>query len=292
MRCSDVMKKFLIIFLAAIILFSGCVDQKTVKSGDTVSIDYILKLQDGKVFDTSIESVAKENNIYNSNRSYKPYQFTVGKNDTIKGIDEGVIGMKVGDTKPLEIPPEKGYGNIDPNLIHAIPIIQDIPATRNYSKVTEIPADQFKRTFGQEPKVGDTVVYPETNIHFTIQNITSNVSMFFNQTVGYNIWFSGAAWNETIVKIDDKNVTTKPDVKKNEIIQLQGAAWNSSVIDVNNENITLRHNAIPDTTIQNMFEVVRVHFNETSVILDRNPELAGKTLMFNVTLRSINESKK
>lgn len=281
------MKKLLIIFLAAIILFSGCVDQKTVKSGDTVSIDYILKLQDGKVFDTSIESVAKENNIYNSNRSYEPYQFTVGKNDTIKGIDEGVIGMKAGDTKTLEIPPEKGYGDIDPRLIHVIPIIQDIPATRNYSKIIEIPANQFNRTFGQEPKIGDTVVYPQTNINFTVQNIASNVSLLLNQTVGYNIWFLGAPWNETIVKIDDKNVTTKPDVKKNEIIQLQGAAWNSTVVDVNNENITLRHNAIPDTTVQNMFEVVRVHFNETSVILDRNPGLAGKTLIFNVTLRSI-----
>lgn len=286
------MKKFLIIFLAAIILFSGCVDQKTVKSGDTISIDYILKLQDGKVFDTSIESVAKENNIYNPDRPYKPYQFTVGKNETIKGVDEGVIGMKIGDTKPLEIPPEKGYGNIDPKLIHVIPIVQDIPATRNYSKLIEIPANQFQRTFGQEAKTGDTVVYPETNIHFTIQNITSNVSLLFNQTVGYKIWFSGAPWNETIIKIDDKNVTTIPDVKKNEIVQLQGAAWNSTVIDVNSENITLRHNAIPDTSIQNMFEVIRVHFNETSVILDRNPELAGKTLIFNVTLRSINESKK
>lgn len=285
------MKKFLIIFLAAIILFSGCVDQKTVKSGNTISIDYILKLQDGKVFDTSIESVAKENNVYNPDRSYKPYQFTVGRNETIKGIDEGVIGMKVGDTKTLEIPPEKGYGDVDPKLIHVIPIVQDIPATRNYTKIIEIPANQFNRTFGKEPKIGDTVVYPETNIHFTIQNIASNVSLLFNQTVGYTIWFSGAAWNETIIKIDDKNVTTKADVKKNEIVQLQGAAWNSTVIDVN-ENITLRHNAIPDTSIQNMFEVVRVHFNETSVILDRNPELAGKTLIFNVTLRSINESKK
>jgi FKBP-type peptidyl-prolyl cis-trans isomerase 2 len=61
---------------------------------------------------------------------------------------------------------------------------------------------------------------------------------------------------------------------------------------VNSTNITLKHNAIPDTEIPSMFGSMRVHFNETSVILDSNPELAGKTLIFNVTLRSINEGKK
>ena len=288
------MKKFAIFSIAAlisaVILFSGCVDQRTVKSGDTVSVDYIL-ITDGKVFDTSIESVAKENGIVKP--AYGPLNFTVGKGMVIKGFDKDVIGMKVGESKNFTIPPEEGYGPVDPNAIQAFPIIQNLSATKNYSKIIEVPSDQFEGTFGKGRKIGDTVLYPNTNIHFTIQNITSNVSLIFNQTVGYNIWFSGAPWNETVTKIDNKNVTTKPDVRKNEIIQLEGAPWNSTVIDVTNENITLRHNAIPDTSIPTMSGgSIRVHFNETSVILDYNPELAGKTLIFNVTLRSINEGKK
>ncbi|VVB89842.1 FKBP-type peptidyl-prolyl cis-trans isomerase [uncultured archaeon] len=293
MRDSDIMKKFaifsLIALISGVILFSGCIDQRTaVKSGDTVSVDYILT-SDGKIFDTSIESVAKENNIVKP--AYGPLNFTVGKGMVIKGFDKGVIGMKVGESRTLTIPPEEGYGPVDPSAIQAFPIIQNLSATKNYSKIIEVPSSQFESTFGQGHKIGDTVLYPDTNIHFTIQNITSNVSLLFNQTVGYKIWFSGAPWNETIVKIDNKNFTTKPDVKKNEIIQLQGAPWNSTVIDVN-DNITLKHNAIPDTSVPTMFGNIRVHFNETSVILDHNPELAGKTLIFNVTLRSINEGKK
>jgi peptidylprolyl isomerase len=293
MRNSDIMKKFTIFSLAALIitaiLFSGCIDQRTVKSGDTVSVDYILTT-DGKVFDTSIESVAKENGIVKP--EYGPLNFTVGKGMVIKGFDEGVIGMKVGETKTLTIPPEKGYGPIDPKAIHAIPIIQSIPATTTLPRVSEIPANQFEAQFGPNHTVGDNVKIPGTNVNLTVKSIGTNVSLAYNFTVGYRISQTGAPWNETVVSIDDKNITTRADVKKNDIVQLQNAPWNTTVIDVNSTNITLKHNAIPDTEIPSMFGSMRVHFNETSVILDSNPELAGKTLIFNVTLRSINEGKK
>jgi PBP1b-binding outer membrane lipoprotein LpoB len=64
-----IMKKALILLLAAAILFSGCVGQKTVKTGDKISVDYIGSLPDGKVFDTSIYSVARENNLFTDRKS-------------------------------------------------------------------------------------------------------------------------------------------------------------------------------------------------------------------------------
>lgn len=50
----------------------GCTttDNKTVQKGDTVTVDYVGKLTNGTVFDTSIESVAKENGIYATGRNY------------------------------------------------------------------------------------------------------------------------------------------------------------------------------------------------------------------------------
>src|SRR3989337_2186917 len=92
-----------------------------------------------------------------------------------------------------------------------------------------------------------------------------------------------------------KDMTVQYSVKKNDTIQLQmdqfqKAPWNTTVIGITSMNITLRHNAIPDTEIQSMFgPLVKVHFNETSIIMDENNKLAGKTLIFNVTLRSINK---
>jgi FKBP-type peptidyl-prolyl cis-trans isomerase 2 len=285
------MKKFLIFLLTAVILFSGCIDQqKTVKTGDNVSVDYIGSLKDtGKVFDTSIQSVADSNGLSMPGRQYKPLKFTVGKKQVIDGFNDGVIGMKVGQTRNIEVSPDKGYP-VDPGMIQSIPIIQELPATTNFSKDLDIPVQQFKSVFGSNHTLGEDVRFPDTNVNATIKNISSsNYSLSLNLTVGYVISNSGAPWNETVIKIDNKNVTAKPHVNKGEIIQIPNLPWNTTVIELTNETITLKHNAVPDTEMRTMFSVTRVHFNETSIIMDQNSELAGKTLIFNVTLRSIDK---
>ena len=62
-----------------------------INSGDTISVDYIGKLQDGKVFDSS--------------EGKSPLTFTVGSGMLIKGFDTAVIGMKKGESKTVTIPP-------------------------------------------------------------------------------------------------------------------------------------------------------------------------------------------
>ncbi|KAF3919727.1 hypothetical protein ABW20_dc0107238 [Dactylellina cionopaga] len=67
------------------------------KKGKKVSMRYIGKLTDGKVFD--------------SNKKGKPFTFNLGKGDVIKGWDIGVAGMKVGGERKLVIPPNLAYGS-------------------------------------------------------------------------------------------------------------------------------------------------------------------------------------
>jgi FKBP-type peptidyl-prolyl cis-trans isomerase len=69
---------------------------ETAQSGDTVSVDYTLKLADGTVYDTSVGK--------------SPFQFTLGKNQVIVGFEKAVLGMKAGESKTVTIPPEEGYG--------------------------------------------------------------------------------------------------------------------------------------------------------------------------------------
>ncbi|MDP3105881.1 MAG: FKBP-type peptidyl-prolyl cis-trans isomerase [Candidatus Methanoperedens sp.] len=281
------MKKILILFLAALILFSGCVGQKTVKTGDNISVDYTGSFLDGKVFDTSLENMAKENQLFDPQREYKPLQFTVGKMEVIKGMDAGVIGMKVGDSKTLTILPENAYGMSNPEMIEAYPIIQVVPTV--FPRIIEVPINQFEATFVPEHKKGDVVTIPNSKMNLTIVNITSNVTLSYNFKIEEQIP-SDAPWNQTVVKIDDKNITVAYSVKKDEIIQFDNVPWTTTVIDVNKQNMTLRHNAVPDTNIQTMFgTLIKVHFNETSIIMDQNHELAGKTLIFNITLKSIDK---
>jgi len=95
---------------------------RTIGEGDTISVDYVGKLEDGTIFDTSIKEVAIDAEIYNQMREYKPLTFTVGAGQMIKGFDEGVIGMKTGEEKTITIPPEEAYGEYRQELARELPI--------------------------------------------------------------------------------------------------------------------------------------------------------------------------
>jgi peptidylprolyl isomerase len=74
-----------------------------VKDGDTVKVHYTGKLKNGDVFDSS--------------REKEPFEFTVGNKAVIPGFEKGVVGMGVGDTKTIEIPPEEAYGAKQDELV-------------------------------------------------------------------------------------------------------------------------------------------------------------------------------
>lgn len=92
----------------------------TVKESDMVGVDYVGKLEDGTVFDTSIEQVAKDNALYNPQRPYAPIEFTVGSGQMIAGFDNAVVGMKEGESKTITLPPAEAYGEVREDLIVAI----------------------------------------------------------------------------------------------------------------------------------------------------------------------------
>ncbi|MDQ3076418.1 MAG: FKBP-type peptidyl-prolyl cis-trans isomerase [bacterium] len=71
------------------------------KAGDLVSMNYTGKLSDGTVFDSNVDP--KFNHV-------EPFEFTLGAGQVISGWDKGVLGMKVGETKTLVIPPAEAYG--------------------------------------------------------------------------------------------------------------------------------------------------------------------------------------
>ena len=67
------------------------------KPGDKVRVHYIGTLEDGSVFSSTYEED-------------EPFEFTIGEQNLLKSFDNAVMGMNVGETKTISVPPEDGYG--------------------------------------------------------------------------------------------------------------------------------------------------------------------------------------
>lgn len=78
--------------------------------GDTILVNYVGRALDDKVFDTSIESVAKSSGTFQEGRPYEPYQFVVGAGGVIQGWDEGLLLLNEGSKATFIIPSGLAYG--------------------------------------------------------------------------------------------------------------------------------------------------------------------------------------
>lgn len=100
-----------------------------VQPGDTLTVNYTGKLQDGTVFDTSVGG--------------QPISFVLGAGQVIPGWDQGLMGMKVGGKRLLIIPPSLAYGSqgvgpIPPNATLTFEV-EVLSATRPSTTTPPIP---------------------------------------------------------------------------------------------------------------------------------------------------------
>lgn len=136
------------------------------KAGDKVSVHYVGTLTDGKKFDSSRDRGA-------------PFSFNLGAGQVIRGWDEGIALLHVGDKAILTIPPDLGYGaqaagSIPANstLIFEVelmdvkekPIIKpyDVAGKDTISLQDGLQMIMVKQGTGPKPETGKTV-----SVHYT-----------------------------------------------------------------------------------------------------------------------------
>ena len=115
------------------------------KKGDKVTVHYNGKFEDGKLFDTSKDG--------------QPMTFELGSGHVIAGFDEAVTGMKPGESKTVNIPPEKAYGDYNKDLV--------------------IKVEKDKLPPGSDPQIGQKLTANHsgnnTKITFTIVEIDEGI---------------------------------------------------------------------------------------------------------------------
>jgi peptidylprolyl isomerase len=83
------------------------------ENGDTVRVHYTGRLDDGTIFDSS--------------RDRESIKFTLGRGQLIKGFEDAVVGMSVGEVKTVRIPSDEAYGPHREELVLRVPRAQFPP---------------------------------------------------------------------------------------------------------------------------------------------------------------------
>ncbi|MEO6646016.1 MAG: peptidylprolyl isomerase [Chitinophagaceae bacterium] len=131
-----------------------------VKNGDTVRVHYEGRLIDGSTFDSS--------------EGREPLEFEVGSGMVIKGFDDGVLGMKAGDKKTLNIPAEEAYGDINPEMLYEFPkehlpkdmefeVGMGLNMTNELGEVIQVVVTEIKEEFitldRNHPLAGESLIF-------------------------------------------------------------------------------------------------------------------------------------
>ena len=218
------MKKALWILFASVLLVSCSMkipflsSNPTPKDGDTVSVNYVGTLDDGTEFDSSIKP------------GRVPLEFTVGRHGVIKGFEDAIIGMKVGEKKKIRIEPKDAYG--EEYTQETVPlsqfkdvISQTVPANVLIGTVEQkIPRAQAEKTFssltvGVEKKLWEaSLKILSISGDDIVVAINDPKAIFYGKKIAVGLHGVAPDGSDvTVTKIDGKNVSV--DIKqKQEII--------------------------------------------------------------------------
>lgn len=97
-------------------------EEKTIEKGDFILVELTGRVEDPEeIIETTDEETAKEAGIYSEDRTYGPRVIVVGEGWLLKGLDEGLPGLKVGAEAKVEVQPEDAFGERAPEKIRMVP---------------------------------------------------------------------------------------------------------------------------------------------------------------------------
>jgi FKBP-type peptidyl-prolyl cis-trans isomerase 2 len=251
------------VLLLMALLLPGCTGQPQQQAqqnatpgaqyGDLVSVDYTLRV-DGAVVDTSLADVARQAGMFDSSRTYQPISFRlVLGGQMIDGFVKGIVGMSPGETRNFTVSAADGYGQADPQKIVTL------GRYHNMSVFEQVPMDYF---IAKNMTVRQGAVFTTSSGNVGIENYTNDtVTLRYLFLPGHQFAVNGIP--ETVVSMANDTMLISLDFQDNRTYALTD----------------------PNTGTQTSARVT--YADNDTVTLDSNNPLAGKSLDFQVTLRSI-----
>lgn len=162
------------------------------EKGDFIEFDYTGKTNNGFVFDTTIEAVAKKTHLKNK-QTFKPVVMCLGQGQFLPGLDEALVGKDVG-TYTIRLAPEKAFGKKDVSKIQTVPISKFTKEGLKPYPGMQINVDgdiaSVKRVSGgrvlvdrNHPLAGLEVVY-DVDIKRKVTDAKEKVDAYVTHTIG------------------------------------------------------------------------------------------------------------
>ncbi len=95
------------------------------QKGDFILINYTAKVKEtNEVFDTTNEEVAKKEHLHKEGEIYEPNLVVIGEGWVLKALDDSLTTMEINKPATVEIPPDKGFGQRDPEKVRRVSLKQ------------------------------------------------------------------------------------------------------------------------------------------------------------------------
>jgi len=151
----------------------------TISPGDTVTLEYVGRLADGEVFDTSDRVLAQQEGLLNENsgRVYKPLTVELGDDSVIPGLQEALVGMDEDEQATVTIPPEQAYGERTEERVgeYDREAFEEMLGDRELTEEVEVEADSGLD--GQVVDIGEETVSVDFNHELAGEHLTFTIEI-------------------------------------------------------------------------------------------------------------------
>lgn len=197
----------------------------TIKKGDFIEVEYTGKTAEEQIFDTTIESVAKEAGL-NPKAAYKPAIICIGEGQLLKGLDDFLEGKELGKHS-ITLSPEKAFGKKDIKLMKLI------------------PASKFKEARIQ-PHVGMEVNVD--NHYGVVRSISGGrITVDFNHPL---------ASKELTYDVEVKRLVEKPEEQVTSLLDNMGIHYHGVSMEGAKHVVIKVHDAFPEQFVQSLNQII------------------------------------
>jgi FKBP-type peptidyl-prolyl cis-trans isomerase 2 len=255
-----------------------------------VTLNYTLRdgAANGKIIESTIESVSRENGVYQSGMSFEPFRLVLGTNSVIPGFEAGVASMKKGEKKMIEVAAKDGYG--ETSIVRTVPKYEVAPEftitvdkARFQDVITQVVPLSSLGDAGKGLKEWQTLTgglgIPAKVVKLDGENVTLAIENrdhpFYGKKleVGASSEVDGAKFTvkqltETGVTMDVVN-SRSPFAGKKFEVGIEGVLQN------------------PATTTTVPLKIAAINGENIDVLMPNPHPLAGKTLFFDVEVLDI-----